>query len=101
MGGTDGAASIPYDVLTPRKSDCENMLALSGIAATHVAFASYRMEFTAGQIGQSAAHAIKIAMANGNQALQDVGLHGNACLYLGERYAAGRNRSCARSGKLI
>lgn len=71
-GGADLITPLPYECITPRKTECENLLVLFGIAATHVGFGPSRMEFTFMQTGQSAAHAFKVALSNGNQAVQDV-----------------------------
>ncbi|QIG73101.1 hypothetical protein EVB99_110 [Rhizobium phage RHph_N3_19] len=71
-GGTDQITPVPYEVITPRKTECENLLVVFTVAATHVGFGPFRMEFTSMQAAQSAAHAIKVAKAAGNQAVQDV-----------------------------
>ncbi|MBB2702019.1 MULTISPECIES: FAD-dependent oxidoreductase [Rhizobium] len=71
-GGVDLITPVPYEVITPRKTECENLLVLFGIAATHVGFGPFRMEFTAMQAAQSSMHFLKIAMNNSDQAVQDV-----------------------------
>lgn len=71
-GGLDQTSPIPYEAIVPNKSDCENGLVTSSIAASHVAYCGYRLELPMMQAGQSAAIAVKVAINNGNQAVQDV-----------------------------
>lgn len=63
---------IPYEVICPRKSECENLLVVFAGALTHAAFGSWRMEFTTMQAAQSASVAIDVAIDAGNIAVQDV-----------------------------
>lgn len=63
---------IPYEAITPRESECENLLVTFAMAATHVAFGSIRMEFTSMQASQSAAIMIDLAIDGGNIAVQGV-----------------------------
>jgi hypothetical protein len=64
---------IPYRSLTPRRDDCENLLVPVCLSASHVAFASVRMEPTLMQLGESAGAAAAQAARRG-VAVQDVTL---------------------------
>lgn len=63
---------VPYEVICPRESECENLLVTFAGALTHVGFGSWRMEFTTMQASQSAAIAVEVAIDGGNIAVQDV-----------------------------
>jgi hypothetical protein len=62
---------IPYRSLTPRREDCENLLVPVCLSASHVAFASVRMEPTLMQLGEAAGAAAAQA-ARRDVAVQDV-----------------------------
>lgn len=70
--GADDISPMPYEIITPMKAECENLLVGFGVSITHVAFGSFRMEETAKLMAQSGAMAISIALEQGNQAVQDV-----------------------------
>lgn len=72
QGGADGIQPIPYEAIVPKASECTNLFCTFGISATHIGISSYRMEFTGMLAGQSAAHAMKVAKAAGNQDVQNV-----------------------------
>ncbi len=63
--------SIPYRSLTPRREDAENLLVPLCLSASHVAFASVRMEPTLMLLGQAAGVAAAQAARRG-LAVQDV-----------------------------
>ena len=62
---------IPYRSLTPRREDAENLLVPLCLSASHVAFASVRMEPTLMLLGQAAGAAAAQAARRG-VAVQDV-----------------------------
>jgi hypothetical protein len=62
---------IPYRSLTPRRADAENLLVPLCLSASHVAFASVRMEPTLMLLGQAAGTAAAQAARRG-VAVQDV-----------------------------
>jgi hypothetical protein len=57
-----GAYPVSYRVLTPRAADCENLLASFCVSATHVCFASIRMEPAFMVLSESAAIAANLAL---------------------------------------
>lgn len=71
MGGTDYATPIPYEICVPAAAECTNLSVGFAVSATHVAFGSIRMEFTAMQIGQSMGQAAAQAIVN-NSSIQAV-----------------------------
>lgn len=62
---------IPYRSLTPRREDAENLLVPLCLSASHVAFASVRMEPTLMALGEAAGRAAAQAARRG-VAVQDV-----------------------------
>src|SRR5690606_36578866 len=48
VGGAEGPTQIPYSIpygsITPRQEECENLIVPICFSATHVAYASARME---------------------------------------------------------
>lgn len=56
------AYPVSYRVLTPRAADCENLLASFCVSATHVCFASIRMEPAFMVLSESAAIAANLAL---------------------------------------
>jgi hypothetical protein len=62
---------IPYGALTPRREECENLLVPLCLSASHVAFASVRMEPTLMLLGHAAGLAAAQAARRG-VAVQDV-----------------------------
>jgi hypothetical protein len=62
---------IPYRSLTPRREDADNLLVPLCLSASHVAFASVRMEPTLMLLGQAAGTAAAQAARRG-VAVQDV-----------------------------
>jgi hypothetical protein len=56
------AYPIPYKTLTPHPQACENLLATFCVSATHVSFASVRMEPPYMVLSESAAHAAHLAL---------------------------------------
>lgn len=59
---TDGPYSISYRALTPKSSECENLLVPWALSSTHIAFGSIRMEPVFMILGQSAASAACLAI---------------------------------------
>lgn len=53
---------IPYRAIRPRVGECRNLLVASAISASHVAFASVRMEPVFMMLGEAAGHAARIAL---------------------------------------
>lgn len=53
MGGTDQIAPIPIEICLPTAAECPNISTSFCVSATHAAFGSYRMEFTAMMAGYS------------------------------------------------
>ena len=62
---------IAYRSLTPRRSECENLLVPVCLSATHIAYGSIRMEPVFMILGQSAGIAASLAIPDG-RAVQDV-----------------------------
>ena len=62
---------ISYRALTPRSSECENLLVPWALSSTHIAFGSIRMEPVFMVLGQSAATAAAIAIES-NISVQQV-----------------------------
>lgn len=63
--------SIPYGALTPRRGECDNLLAPVCVSATHIAFGSIRMEPVFMGLGQAAAVAACACCAD-DLAVQDL-----------------------------
>ncbi|XHR28701.1 MAG: FAD-dependent oxidoreductase [Chthoniobacteraceae bacterium] len=62
---------VPYRALVPKKTECANLLTPWSVSATHIAFASVRMEPVFMILGQSVGTAAALAIAQGC-AVQDV-----------------------------
>jgi hypothetical protein len=60
-----GPFVIPYEAITPRISDCSNLLVPVCLSSTHVAFSSIRMEPVLMILGQSAGIAASMAISDG------------------------------------
>jgi len=65
------AYPISYDAIVPRKAQAANLLVPVALSASHIAYGSIRMEPVFMILGQSAAAAASIAIADGD-AVQDV-----------------------------
>jgi hypothetical protein len=63
---------IPYRALVPRRSDCVNLLVPVCLSASHIAYGSIRMEPVFMILGQSAAIAADLAIAQAAGTVQDV-----------------------------
>jgi len=68
-----GPYQIPYRSLTPRKTECSNLIVPVCMSASHVALSSIRMEPTYMVMGESAGIAAVRALAE-NAAVQDIDL---------------------------
>jgi len=68
---TSGPYSISYRALTPKRSECENLLVPWALSSTHIAFGSIRMEPVFMILGQSAATAAALAI-DANCSIQQV-----------------------------
>jgi hypothetical protein len=68
---TKGPYAIAFGALTPKKSQCENLLVPVCVSSSHIAFGSIRMEPVFMILGQSAATAAVLAIDQ-NLAVQDV-----------------------------
>jgi hypothetical protein len=68
---TKGPYAIAYGSLTPKKSQCENLLVPVCVSSSHIAYGSIRMEPVFMILGQSAATAAVMAI-DGKIAVQDV-----------------------------
>ena len=66
-----GPYPISYQAITPKRSECENLLVPVACSASHIAYGSIRMEPVFMILGQSAASAAAIALADGS-AVQNV-----------------------------
>lgn len=66
-----GPYEIPYAALTPQRRDAANLLVPVALSASHVAFASVRVELTWSVLGHSAGTAAALASRN-NCTVQDV-----------------------------
>ena len=60
-----GPYPIPYRAITPKADECENLLATFCVSATHVSFASIRMEPPFMVLSESAAFAVHQALEEG------------------------------------
>jgi len=67
-----GPYGIDYGALTPRKSECENLLVPVCLSASHIAYGSIRMEPVFFALGQVAATAVALAKGRDGVAVQDV-----------------------------
>jgi hypothetical protein len=65
------AYRVPYRSITPKRSECSNLLVPVCFSASHIAYGSARMEPVFMVLGQSAAIAACLAI-DGNVAVQDV-----------------------------
>ena len=68
---TYGPYEIAYGSLTPKRSQCKNLLVPVCVSSSHIAFGSIRMEPVFMILGQSAATAAVLAI-EANQPVQDV-----------------------------
>jgi hypothetical protein len=66
-----GPYQISYDSLTPKKSDCTNLLVPVCLSSSHIAYGSIRMEPVFMVLGQSAATAAALAIDAG-ETVQDI-----------------------------
>ncbi len=66
-----GPYPISYRAITPKRSECSNLLVPVCVSASHIAFGSIRMEPVFMVLGQSAATAAALAI-DSNVAVQDV-----------------------------
>ncbi len=70
-GGANALAPIPLEIAVPKAAELTNLSVGFAVSATHVAFGSIRMEYTAMQIGQSMGQAAAQAI-NGATTIQAV-----------------------------
>ena len=61
IGSRPGGWQIPFAAITPRATDASNLLVPVALSASHVAFASIRLELTWMALGQSAGIAAALA----------------------------------------
>lgn len=66
-----GPYQIPYGAIIPKKKECRNLLVPLCMSASHVAYASIRMEATYMVMGESAGIAAALAIDE-NRAVQDI-----------------------------
>jgi hypothetical protein len=66
-----GPYPVPYRALTPKKSECDNLLVPVCFSSSHIAYGSARMEPVFMVLGESAAYAACQAI-DGSKAVQDV-----------------------------
>jgi hypothetical protein len=66
-----GPFSIPFEAITPRSTECRNLLVPVCVSASHVAFSSIRMEPVFMVLGHSAGVAAAMAV-EANQSVQSV-----------------------------
>src|SRR5690606_20547687 len=66
-----GPYQIPYGAIIPKKEEIKNLLVLMMMSATHVAYASIRMEGTYMVMGESAGIAAALALRTG-KFVQDI-----------------------------
>lgn len=78
-----GPYQIPYGAIIPKKKECKNLLVPVCMSASHVAYASIRMEATYMVMGESAGIAAAIAIKE-NKAVQDINL--DSLTYMLEKY---------------
>ena len=69
--GGPGPYRIGYGTIVPKSKECENLLVTFAVSASHVAFASIRMEPVFMSVSQSAATAAALALDDG-VSVQDV-----------------------------
>ncbi|MDR6942918.1 FAD-dependent oxidoreductase [Mucilaginibacter pocheonensis] len=69
----DQPYELSYGIITPRKSECTNLLVPVCVSASHVGFCSIRVEVTWMQLGEAAGVAAIIAAKN-NKPVQDIDL---------------------------
>lgn len=62
--GTGRPYGIPYRAITPKESDCTNLLVPVSLSATHIAYAATRMEPVFCVLGESAGVAAAVAVAD-------------------------------------
>lgn len=67
---------VPYRVITPRRSECDNLLVPVCVSLTHVAFCSLRVEASWMQLGEAAGVAAHLAIESDQpvQAIEVAGL---------------------------
>ena len=64
--------SISYDSITPKKTECSNLLVPVCVSSSHIAYGSIRMEPVFMILGQSAATAASLAIDRADRTLQPV-----------------------------
>ena len=75
-GNVEIGGGLPYPIsyrsITPKREQCTNLLVPVCLSASHIAYGSIRMEPVFMVLGQSAAVAASLAVANGGCDIQDV-----------------------------
>jgi hypothetical protein len=66
-----GPYPISYRAITPKSGECQNLLVPVCLSATHIAYGSVRMEPVFMLLGESAAHAVSLALEK-NTSVQDI-----------------------------
>ena len=66
-----GPYPIPYRAITPKRQECENLLAPICLSATHIAYGSIRMEPVFMVLGESSALAACAAIDE-NKSVQEI-----------------------------
>ncbi|MEM8954092.1 MAG: FAD-dependent oxidoreductase [Verrucomicrobiota bacterium] len=69
---TDGPYKIAYGALTPKRTQCQNLLVPVCVSSSHIAFGSIRMEPVFMILGESAATAASLAIDAGDIPVQDL-----------------------------
>lgn len=64
-GGADTVQLLPYSIMRPKQSECDNLLTTWSVSCSHSAFGGIRLETPSMALGQAAGNAAYLALNSG------------------------------------